>query len=384
MTDTTIRICLVAFPGMDRDILTRIRRCLAPDGQIANILQAQMADNMAPNIQLEIRTLTHAPVRCSRSRQIVPSCAHWDGADTIDLLILCTEPTPMAYLPMGLRGLILFASRAGAAVCEVGHGGDVLKHLNYFDVENAYAPSDEPDGFITNANFMLAGPNGVDAMLTHWARSKKWPQDEQDVPPPEADLPAPPPEKAHQPAPALADATPQPAEPASIIAEPQEDTALALMEPPSTRYLLDPAYVPAQKRFHHEPSDHKEDIDMPLANTEGFSSPRPHSGAVGDPALSKMRAIMVDTIDAPIALTEIAEKIGLSPKQLRLRCKKILGTTPAQAYLELRLDHARELVTATALSVADIARFTGFASPSAFTRSYKRAFGQSPREERAI
>ena len=66
-------------------------------------------------------------------------------------------------------------------------------------------------------------------------------------------------------------------------------------------------------------------------------------------------------------------------KQMRSRCRKALGLTPAQLYLELRLERTAQLVHETGLSVHDIAGATGFASPSAFTRSYRERFGEPPR-----
>ncbi|MBS0122986.1 GlxA family transcriptional regulator [Thetidibacter halocola] len=106
-------------------------------------------------------------------------------------------------------------------------------------------------------------------------------------------------------------------------------------------------------------------------------------GSVSDPILSRMRTIMAAHMQDPLPLEEVAEALDLSPKQLRLRCHKALGRTPIQAYSDLRLDHARALVAGTGLSVNDIAEATGFASASAFTRSFRARFGDTPRDMRA-
>lgn len=102
-----------------------------------------------------------------------------------------------------------------------------------------------------------------------------------------------------------------------------------------------------------------------------------------DPIIARMQAMMQSRLDDPIPLDVIARRLGLSGKQLRHRCHRILGAAPAQVYLGARLDQARGLVEHTALPVAAIAQAAGFASPSSFTRAYRLRFGASPRRMRA-
>lgn len=104
-----------------------------------------------------------------------------------------------------------------------------------------------------------------------------------------------------------------------------------------------------------------------------------HLPRVEDPVLARMQSIMVTHLGDTLPLTQIAFDLDLSPKQLRLRCRKGLGQTPTQVYLKLRLDRAEQLVRDTVLSVEEVAQATGFTSPSAFTRSFKSHFGAPPR-----
>lgn len=350
----------MAFSGIDRKVLTGLQRQFTTDDAVLQALQDRMGLETPPDIQIEIRSVTTKPVRCSQSRKIVPTYPGWDGADDLDLVILVTGPDPLDYLPMGVRGLLMFADRAGATLAAIGAGGTVLTHLHYlneddFSLDAMLSPVIAPrrivvpdDGIPDLAMLFATGtpPETVAApepVTTVTPEPDTAPPTDPEISPPETLSH----QKAHQDA--LIETVPDP--------DPQEVGPEQDIEEPDT---------------------------MPLINTDELVPPRPHAGLATDPVLSKMRAVMADSIDAPIALTEIADKMGLSPKQLRLRCKKVLGTTPAQAYLALRLDHARELVNATALPVGDIATCTGFASASAFTRSYKRAFGHSPREARSL
>lgn len=107
--------------------------------------------------------------------------------------------------------------------------------------------------------------------------------------------------------------------------------------------------------------------------------PTPPDGLSRDPLLRHMQEIMLATVANPLPLTELAASLGSSPKQLRLRCQKGLGITPAQACQALRLDLAHHLVIETGQNVAEIAKEAGFASASSFTRAFRARFGHSPR-----
>jgi transcriptional regulator GlxA family with amidase domain len=59
-----------------------------------------------------------------------------------------------------------------------------------------------------------------------------------------------------------------------------------------------------------------------------------------------------------------------------------MGVAPHAHYLALRLNAARRKVIETAATFADISAATGFNSASAFSRSYRNQFGESPSESR--
>lgn len=59
-----------------------------------------------------------------------------------------------------------------------------------------------------------------------------------------------------------------------------------------------------------------------------------------------------------------------------------MGVAPHQHYLALRLNAARRKVIETRAEFADIAALTGFNSSSAFSRSYRAHYHESPTETR--
>lgn len=103
-----------------------------------------------------------------------------------------------------------------------------------------------------------------------------------------------------------------------------------------------------------------------------------------DPVLRRMVMYMNAGMRGPLSIGDICAGLGQSPKQLRLRCQRRMGRTPAQVYHDLRLARARQLLQGGALAVTDVAQAVGFASHSAFSRSYRQHFGCQPRQFRRI
>jgi transcriptional regulator GlxA family with amidase domain len=119
---------------------------------------------------------------------------------------------------------------------------------------------------------------------------------------------------------------------------------------------------------------------------DGSDAQRPvktgRMGAVA-PAVTLAARAMESALNAPRKLDDIAREAGVSGRQLERLFKRHLGAEPSQFYLSLRLDHAREMLRQTALSVTEIGLACGFQSMSHFSAVYSRRFGHSPRGERA-
>ncbi|MER2492871.1 AraC family transcriptional regulator [Catenovulum sediminis] len=105
-------------------------------------------------------------------------------------------------------------------------------------------------------------------------------------------------------------------------------------------------------------------------------------------ALSGMHAlkIPVEYIRAQymknICIVELAEIAHLSVSALERRFKKYLHKTPKQYINEVRLEHARRLLTETAMPISAIASETGYTDPSYFTRQFTNFFAETPSEFR--
>lgn len=84
----------------------------------------------------------------------------------------------------------------------------------------------------------------------------------------------------------------------------------------------------------------------------------------------------------PVSVTDLAEALDLSSSRLRTRFKQTAGV-PLGAYIQnYRLNKAMALLRTTDRPIADIAEAAGFGSPQAFSRTFKKETGQTPRNYR--
>lgn len=92
--------------------------------------------------------------------------------------------------------------------------------------------------------------------------------------------------------------------------------------------------------------------------------------------------VMEAHLEAPLPLTEIAKRLGQSPRSLQQQFQQVLGSTPKAHYLRLRLAEAQRLLLQTDASLQDIGIATGFGAQSSFSRAYRRLYGESPKRTR--
>jgi transcriptional regulator GlxA family with amidase domain len=108
----------------------------------------------------------------------------------------------------------------------------------------------------------------------------------------------------------------------------------------------------------------------------------PERFGVHHPKIVQAIAMMENEIEEPLRASELAERVGLSTRQLLRLFKEHLKSSPGKLYLHLRLDRARRLISQSDMSVIDIAIACGFQSHSHFSRVYRNKFGHPPRRER--
>jgi AraC-like DNA-binding protein len=102
------------------------------------------------------------------------------------------------------------------------------------------------------------------------------------------------------------------------------------------------------------------------------------SGGLSPAALRRIREYVDAHLDRNIALESLAATAELSLYHFARTFKQSEGTTPHAFVLERRLAKARELLTATDLSLSEIAFAVGFADQSHLARRFRQMVGVSP------
>lgn len=92
--------------------------------------------------------------------------------------------------------------------------------------------------------------------------------------------------------------------------------------------------------------------------------------------------LMEDNLEEPLIRQELADRVGVTTRQLERLFAKHLNISPLNFYLQLRLERARFLLRQTAMPISEVAIACGFINFSHFARSYRVQYERAPREER--
>jgi transcriptional regulator GlxA family with amidase domain len=110
------------------------------------------------------------------------------------------------------------------------------------------------------------------------------------------------------------------------------------------------------------------------------------SGATKEPASDRanhgvdgIARMMERSIEEPLTLDVISGRCGVSRRHITRLFRQSLGRAPMDYYRTLRLNHAKQLLFQSDLSISQIAVASGFQSLSSFSRSFSTEFGSSPR-----
>jgi transcriptional regulator GlxA family with amidase domain len=98
--------------------------------------------------------------------------------------------------------------------------------------------------------------------------------------------------------------------------------------------------------------------------------------------LMQAAALMEAHIEEPLSLDELAQRVGVSRRQIERLFKRHVDRVPTRYYLELRLRRARELLLQTSMSIMEVTIACGFQSPPHFSKCYRSLYGYPPSAER--
>lgn len=100
--------------------------------------------------------------------------------------------------------------------------------------------------------------------------------------------------------------------------------------------------------------------------------------AAEDPLISRAVQLMGAHLEDTLSTLDVSRRLGVSSRQLERRFRSQLGLTPLQAYRELRLERARDLLVQTSLPVEQIALASGFTHTSSLNKWLRQRYGEAP------
>jgi len=180
--------------------------------------------------------------------------------------------------------------------------------------------------------------------------------------------------------------------PALAEAYPELEVTGALFEIDRDRYTCSGGTAALDLMLHLIALDHGE----PLAEavSDNFLHGRIRAGRDRQPMTEQIRLrarapklaaaidLMQTHIEQPLSTADLAERVGISRRQLERLFQEYRGARPSEYYLAVRLEHARVLLLETGLSILQVALASGFSSQSHFGACYREQYGHTPGFER--
>ncbi len=102
--------------------------------------------------------------------------------------------------------------------------------------------------------------------------------------------------------------------------------------------------------------------------------------AAMDPALSVVLTAIHRDLGHPWSVAKLASVADVSRTALAQRFARLLGEPPLTYIANRRLGRAADLLRTSSAPVGAIANEVGYSSEAAFSRAFRRRFGQPPRE----
>ncbi len=96
-------------------------------------------------------------------------------------------------------------------------------------------------------------------------------------------------------------------------------------------------------------------------------------------AIARSIAYVSAHLDTPISIDDMANRAGMSRAAFHRKFKQVTTMAPIQFVKSMRLNNAAMKI-AGGMTVSEAALDVGYVSPSQFSREFKRAYGQSPRQ----
>lgn len=100
-------------------------------------------------------------------------------------------------------------------------------------------------------------------------------------------------------------------------------------------------------------------------------------------AVAEAIRLFTANVEEPLAIAEVADRVGLSSRQFDRSFRRSTGQSPLRYYRMIRMKQARQLVQFSDETITAVAMAVGYASSSPMVRHYVDEFGVTPQADRA-
>ena len=105
--------------------------------------------------------------------------------------------------------------------------------------------------------------------------------------------------------------------------------------------------------------------------------------AVPDPMVAAAIRFIWDHLDWPITVDDVAHHVGTSRSTLERAFKRYLNRGVNGELRRKRLDHCKEFLLSTDMTVSQITKAIGLTDKRYLHRAFKEAYGMTPRQYRS-
>lgn len=94
--------------------------------------------------------------------------------------------------------------------------------------------------------------------------------------------------------------------------------------------------------------------------------------------IRRLYGVFEDQFRGNPGVDELAQGLGLSKRSLSMKCRELLGDSPARLFTRFRIQKAAQLLAHTGRPVKEIAYELGFENPYHFSRVFRQFYGVVP------
>lgn len=106
------------------------------------------------------------------------------------------------------------------------------------------------------------------------------------------------------------------------------------------------------------------------------------AGSTQSTLVDVVQSVVINNLQLPVTVADIARAAHITPNHFSLIFRRQTGATFSDFLAEKRFERATERLQDLTLSIAEVARQSGFSDPNYFAKVFHKRTGQSPREWR--